>query len=1281
MASGGGNGSPIHAFERVTDLRQQSPANAEGRALLSDQLDELRAALAGRYAIERELGTGGMGTVYQVRDAARRETVALKTLRWTDPAAIYRFKKEFRALADVSHGNLVQLHELVAQGDVWFFTMELVAGDDFIRHVRPGYERSGAREEGADLAATGEHDVPHPRRLGVLDVLRLRAALRQLVQGVAALHAAHVVHRDLKPSNVLVTTGGRVVILDFGLAAEAMPAPALRTIEEGIWGTIEYMAPEQCAGEAATPASDWYSVGALLYEALTGRLPFANSGVRLLVEKLEQEPPRPDALVAGLPADLVELCAQLMARAPAARPTDAELEARLELTGAGAVVDEAGWHAEGAPLVGRARHLACLHEAFAALERGQPVSVCVCGPSGIGKTALVRHFTGELAAARRAVVLSGRCFVSETVPYKALDGVIDMLSRLLRTLPPEVVEAELPADVAALSRVFPVLRRVEAIERRAMVDLGLSDQRELRRRAFAALSALLAALARRGPLVLHIDDLQWADRDSADVLNDLLQAGVPGRVLFLLCFRSEDVALTPFLSDLLARATTDARRTLEIGPLEQDDAADYALRMLAGGSEERRGETQARARAFAQESDGNPFLLDQMVRAAMAVEGAGAERPLSLAEMLAARLRQMPSGAPELVGVLAVAGQPLDARVAYHAAGLQGDERPLVNRLRLAHLVRASATSDQVDLYHDRIRETVVRDLAAEQVRAIHHRLVAELERGVASPESLYEHCLGAGDLHRAATFAAQAAADAQAALAFERAALFSRRALELRADPSPQTASWLVGLGDALASAGRGAEAARAYLDAVPMLDERGALEMERRAGQQYLVSGHTDAGHKLIGTVLAKAGLPQLPRSPRRALLALGVRRVRIALRGLRYRERDERAIPADTLTRIDVCNTIAEGMALVNNIQGAAFQALHLLLALEAGEPTRIARALAWEAGFSASTGDAARSARLLREAERLAARPGPRTALGLCRMIGAVAALHRGDFVHAEPLAIEAETILTEQPGLSAWSLIIARLYHVGGLVDEGKIRELTRVTKMFLDDALARGNRFAATMFRSSWSMLRWLGADDLAGARAALADALAQCPADVFYVPHLYCLVAQALVDLYAGETGEAYRHISGAWPALERSQILRVHALAVICFRARAACAIAAARTADDPRPLLAAAERDVARLMRENYAPISTAAWPKMLEAAIALARGDRDAALARIGVAVDRFAEYHSAFYLAIARRLKGELLGGGEGRALVAAADAWMAGEGIVNPARLASAFVPWLPREA
>jgi len=414
----------------------------------------------------------------------------------------------------------------------------------------------------------------------------------------------------------------------------------------------------------------------------------------------------------------------------------------------------------------------------------------------------------------------------------------------------------------------------------------------------------------------------------------------------------------------------------------------------------------------------------------------------------------------------------------------------------------------------------------------------------------------------------------------------------------------------------------------------------------------------------------------SPKRALLALVGRRIRVGIRGLRYTERSESEIASEQLKRIDTCWAVAEGMALVDNIQGAAFQTLHLLLALDAGEPHRIGRALAMEAGFAASSGATERSSQLLREAELLAERLGSRTILGLCRMIGSVAAVHGGRFEDAERFAVEAESILTEQQSLSAWPLSIARVYHISALIDEGKIVELSRVSRLFLADASERGNLFAATMFRTGWSTLMWLAQDDLPSARAALAEAQSQCPEGVFYIPHYNCLLAQGLIDLYAGDGEAAHRHISEIWPVLERSLVLRIRSVRVRCLRMRAACAIGAAQTADDPKPLLAIAERYAKRMERErHYSVLSNKARAKVLRAGIEVTRGSRTAAIAHLSDAIAWFEECRSALWIAMAQRLKGELVGGTEGRALREQSDAWMASERIVDPARITAAFAP------
>ncbi len=178
----------------------------------------------------------------------------------------------------------------------------------------------------AHHGAGGRGRVPCPRAARrALDEARLRTALVQLALALQALHARGLVHRDVKPNNVLVTPAGRVVLLDFGLVAHVDQS------ESSVVGTPAYMAPEQCFVQEIGPPADWYGVGALLYEALTGALPFTGPALQVLKDKQEGLPRRPGELV-GAPEDLDALCMELLAVDPAARPDAATVLARLEPT-------------------------------------------------------------------------------------------------------------------------------------------------------------------------------------------------------------------------------------------------------------------------------------------------------------------------------------------------------------------------------------------------------------------------------------------------------------------------------------------------------------------------------------------------------------------------------------------------------------------------------------------------------------------------------------------------------------------------------------------------------------------------------------------------------------------------------------------------------------------------------------------------------------------------------------------------------------------------------------
>ncbi len=248
----------------------------------------------------------------------------------------------------------------------------------------------------------------------------------------------------------------------------------------------------------------------------------------------------------------------------------------------------------------------------------------------------------------------------------------------------------------------------------------------------------------------------------------------------------------------------------------------------------------------------------------------------------------------------------------------------------------------------------MVNHLDTDRLHEVNRRLAAELEQaGGADPETLAVHFEGAGELAKAGHYYALSADEASEALAFDRAVKLYRRCA--RAGPADPAAARRIRarLGDALANVGRSVEAAQAYQEAAAGADQLELIELQRRAAYQFLVSGHIDEGLSAFGAILDRVGL-SLPRTPRRALLRLLLSRARLRLRGLRFRERSAADVPGEKLELIDISRSVAVGISIVDVIRGADYQTRSLLLALEAGEPLRIALALGWEAVHVACQG---------------------------------------------------------------------------------------------------------------------------------------------------------------------------------------------------------------------------------------------------------------------------------------------------------------------------------------
>jgi serine/threonine protein kinase len=286
----------------------------------------------GRFVVERELGAGEFGVVYSARDRRTGQTIAVKLLRQLDRSAVTRFEREFRLLSGMTHPNLVRLGELLRDEEQWFFTMELVRGTDFVTWIRADVARANpaSRPRSSLTMAFGQRlaETNAYQPCSVRGLRRLRAALLQLADALEAIHAAGFVHRDLRPANVRVTPEGRVVVLDYGLTMQAGTV----TLGGGPqWvGTAAYMAPEQWNQAGASPASDWYAVGVMMFEALTGALPFFGSAHEVFVRKRTVSAPRPSSLIDAVPAVLDDLCTDLLSVAPEQRPPGVDVNRRLQ---------------------------------------------------------------------------------------------------------------------------------------------------------------------------------------------------------------------------------------------------------------------------------------------------------------------------------------------------------------------------------------------------------------------------------------------------------------------------------------------------------------------------------------------------------------------------------------------------------------------------------------------------------------------------------------------------------------------------------------------------------------------------------------------------------------------------------------------------------------------------------------------------------------------------------------------------------------------------------------
>lgn len=981
-------------------------------------------SLPSRFVNARFIGEGAMGVVYDVWDLERQERLALKTLHKATPTDIREFKREFRTMASLSHPNLVALHELFCEDGLWFFTMELVLGKPLVDTAR------ATRKRWTEKA--------------------LREHFLQLAHAIGALHHAGVLHRDIKPDNVLVEDSGRVVLLDFGLVAALRSELTYQDAEYVLAGSPGYMPPEQILGQPLSPASDWYSFGVTLYEALTGALPYEDKSGSTILRKLNGEPTPLRQFNVSVSPELEQLCLRLLSREAAQRP-DADEICRVLGTPSQlprpSSVRPSPFESEE-PVVGRDTELDIVCPWLASRHEG-PRVVVLRGPSGMGKTTLAKAALSRLDTPDAWLVRS-RCMPQEAVPFNAWDGIVDELCDALHRRESEL--GPLPID-PILPRLFPVLGSLNGVVSEWQDETF--DPIEARTEGMHALRLLMRALSSERPLFLFIDDIQWADADSLRLLREVVTSSTPPTLGLVVTMRS-DLDDPPAFEKLIAESEFgSACRVVDVGPLPEPQAAELLLQL--GISDDR---VQRRVLG---EARGNPFLLSQLARWD---ETRPPRATVKLRSVLRHRLETLPPEAQQLFEVIGLVGRPVPLDVALEAAGITVGGLEAIHRLRAAGLVRLGASErKEVETYHDRWRAALAELVGPDQRQARFNRLAIAFEQRnlVQDAEVLatcYREC---GNSDAAAKYALIAASSAESTLAFDRATRCYETALELGAWDDARRSELLEKLGVMAHAAGRGARAGRAFRQAAELSTGLRRSNLLRQAAQALLSSGRERDGEAVLDEVLASVG-SRGPKHPARTIAQLLLEQWRLRRRGLGW---TPKALNERQRLRISAHDVVASTWVQHDPIVSWLHAQRQLRLALDGDDPVLLLRAVAHELIFAATEIHNGRWLNALVElGRRLCDRVEDQSAIAWFEHALGMRSFLAGRWLEAEQQLARSLHMLRSRCTAVHWELCVVRRRYIAAVQIVGDMAAPEAELRDWLDDAEQRDDReaIAANLF-------------------------------------------------------------------------------------------------------------------------------------------------------------------------------------------------------------------------
>lgn len=955
---------------------------------MASELTSNTHLIGGRYRVLSMLGRGGMGTVYRVYDRLTGQAVALKQVVTkndalrpdTTPLTMVSLSDissnphvslahEFRALATLRHPHIIGVQDYGFIEGQPYFTMELL--------------------DKADTILVAGRDNPLTEQVNLLV---------QMLQALSYIHRRNLVHRDLKPGNVLVADG-EVKVLDFGLSMNIERA-------RGTSGTLAYMAPEVLYGDPAGVSADLYAVGVIAFQLFTGKHPY-DGGEGALVSRILTS--TPNWQTEGLTPELMPIVRQLLAKQANERPASAEhvIHAFGRAIGHNFAVETAATREsflQAARFVGREHELFRLKNAlqFAIETKGN--SWLIGGESGVGKSRLVEEVR-TLALVRGAMVVRG---ITARTGGRSYLLWRDVIRRLILDI--ELTDLETSVLQTLVPDIGTLLER--KVEPPPPLDLQAS-----RTRLFSSVASVIRKQSQKQPLVLLLEDLQWAGGESLALLSSLNRMAAELPIMIVGNYRDNEAPDLPESLPLM--------EVMSLKPL-----SDTAVQSLGEAIMGPAGKESAVITMLQQETAGNPFFLIEIMRALAEEVGQLTDvGTVSLTAQLLQggvqrlverRLNQLPAGARPLLEFSAIAGRQINPSLLNYA----------FNEVDIEAWLTTCANATLLDLQdnswlfaHDQLRDGLLTRLPTSTQKALHQQVAETIEavypNSAEQAGDLAYHWHEAGNTAKEAYFAELAGAQALQNGANQDAVRLLKRTLEIGTfSDHLDEARVLRQLGQAYLGLGELVESRNAMEEMVAMLGwpiPPTTYRFVRRLVKQLFVQGWRRArpgslpnysdNHKqaLLETARAYQELSEIYYFANRRLQTLSA-----ALHTLNLAEA---AGPSPELARAYANMCVVAGLLNQGRLV-YIYSELAQKTASEIGDLPSLAWAHLMLGTYELGRGHWVEAEQSAQQGVELSHRTGDKRVLGLLLGLWAAIPYHRGEFARSVEIYAEWYTVASE-----------------------------------------------------------------------------------------------------------------------------------------------------------------------------------------------------------------------------------------------------------------------------